>query len=392
MKILIYSQYFWPEKFIVNDFALELVKNNEVDVLTGLPNYPYGRFFNGYGYFRKKKEIYKNINIYRNNIIPRKKSTTYNLILNYFSFLFFSFFKLLFLNTKNKKYDLCIVYAPSPLISLIPIFFLKKKFKFKIYLWVQDLWPAVIENKTKFKFLKFLINKLCQYIYLNSDILLLQSNAYKDYLKKNYKINDNKLFYFPNWSENNQRINYKPAIRKKLKIGYLGNIGFAQNFNNLCNILAANNLNHFEFHFYGNGRFKSTFLSKVQKLNIKNIYFHNFKNIFELRIILEDFDALFLSLSKEYKHTIPAKFQFYLSLGMPIMAIIEGSTKEIINHNNVGFACSENENNIFIKKALKFADMNLEEKKNIANNAFRLYQNTFSKEKIMQKFYGILNK
>ena len=77
---------------------------------------------------------------------------------------------------------------------------------------------------------------------------------------------------------------------------------------------------------------------------------------------------------------------------MPIMAIIEGSTKEIINHNNVGFACSENENNIFIKKALKFADMNLEEKKNIANNAFRLYQNTFSKEKIMQNFYGILNK
>ena len=271
-------------------------------------------------------------------------------------------------------------------------FFFKKNLNFKIYLWVQDLWPAVIENKTKFKFLKFLINKLCQYIYLNSDILLLQSNAYKDYLKKNYKINDNKLFYFPNWSENNQRINYKPTIRKKLKIGYLGNIGFAQNFNNLCNILATNNLNHFEFHFYGNGRFKSTFLSKVQKLNIKNIYFHNFKNIFELRIILEDFDALFLSLSKEYKHTIPAKFQFYLSLGMPIMAIIEGSTKEIINHNNVGFACSENENNIFIKKALKFADMNLEEKKNIANNAFKLYQNTFSKEKIMQNFYGILNK
>ena len=77
---------------------------------------------------------------------------------------------------------------------------------------------------------------------------------------------------------------------------------------------------------------------------------------------------------------------------MPILAIIEGNTKEIINQNNVGFACSENENNIFIKKALKFADMNLEEKKKIANNAFKLYQNSFSKEKILQKFYGILNK
>ena len=44
---------------------------------------------------------------------------------------------------------------------------------------------------------------------------------------------------------------------------------------------------------------------------------------------------------------------------MPILAIIEGNTKEIINQNNVGFACFENENNIFIKKALKFADHEL---------------------------------
>lgn len=391
MKILIFSQYFWPENFLINDFALELVKKNKVDVITGMPNYPQGYIYDGYNDYDKKKfEIYKKINIYRCKIIPRKKSRFYDLIINYISFLFFSFIKLFFLKSKKKNYDLCIVYAPSPLISLLPIFILKKKFNLKIYLWVQDLWPEVIDNKINFKFLKLIISKVCKYIYKNSDFLLLQSKDYNKYLISKYKINENKLIYFPNWSNNYEQIKYEPNQNKKVKVGYFGNIGYAQNFNNLCDILKSDNLDEFEFHFYGEGRYKSHFLNVINKFDLKNIFFHKFKKISELKKILVNFDALFLSLSSEYKHTTPAKFQFYLSLGLPIMAIIDGNTKEIINKNNVGFACSEHEKDLFIKKARKFSKDSIENKKVIANNAYKLYQNNFSKKIIINKFYELI--
>lgn len=55
MKILLISQHFYPEDFKCNDVAFELVRRgHEVTVLAGIPNYPLGKFFDGYGPFYKK--------------------------------------------------------------------------------------------------------------------------------------------------------------------------------------------------------------------------------------------------------------------------------------------------------------------------------------------------
>lgn len=391
MKILIYSQYFWPENFLVNELANELKKNNQVDVITGLPNYPKGKIFKGYNYFSNNDEYYNNVKVFRSLLIPRGNSKYINLVLNYISFLLFSFFKILFLKNKN-KYDLCIVYAPSPLISLLPIYLLKKKFKFKIYLWLQDLWPLVIENKTKINLLKRIISFLCQFIYYKSDRILIQSQDYEKYLIKRYNLKKNKIFFFPNWSPNENRISYKPNNNQKTKVAYLGNIGYAQNFQNLINILNINKLENFEFYFFGDGRFKKKFVELIKKNNVKNIYIHNFKNQEEIKKIIINFDALFLPLSKEYGHTIPAKFQYYLSLGMPIIGIIDGYVNNLINSKNIGFACCEGENKKFINNAIKFSELSVNNKLNIAENAFSLYQDKFSKSKIINKLYEIAQK
>lgn len=388
MKILIYSQYFWPENFLVNNLVIELKKKNKVDVVTGLPNYPNGKLFEGYTLLRKNDEYYKNVKITRSLLIPRGNSNYINLVLNYISFFFFSFFKLLFLKNKN-EYDLCIVYAPSPLISLLPIFLLKKKFKFKIYLWLQDLWPLVIENKTKINFLKKFIKFLCKLIYDKSDKILIQSQDYEKYLCEEFNIYKNKIIFFPNWSPNENKISYMPNNHSKTKIAYLGNIGYAQNFENLIKIMKKNKLENFEFNFFGDGRFKKKFIKLINQNNIKNIHLHSFKSQKDIKKIIINFDALFLSLSNEYSHTIPAKFQYYLSLGMPIIAIIDGYVNKLINSKNIGFACCEGEEKKFIDNAIKFSSLSIEAKINIAENSFKLYQETFSKNKIIKDLYAI---
>ena len=72
VKVLIVTQYFWPENFRINDLVLGLKeKGHEVKVLTGMPNYPGGFLFDGYSLFKPFREIYKGIPVFRVPLIPR---------------------------------------------------------------------------------------------------------------------------------------------------------------------------------------------------------------------------------------------------------------------------------------------------------------------------------
>ena len=89
-KILIVTQYFWPENFKINDVAIGLLgKGYEVSVLTGQPNYPKGNIYEGYSNFHNRRECYQGINIHRAFVIPRGKGSGLRLFLNYISLAFF---------------------------------------------------------------------------------------------------------------------------------------------------------------------------------------------------------------------------------------------------------------------------------------------------------------
>ena len=128
MKILVVSQYFWPESFIVNGLVTELARQgHHVEVLTGLPNYPQGQFFKSYGFFKGPWfESYGNVNVHRVPLSPRRKGFV-NLFVNYLSFIFFGI-ALGFFRIKNRP-DVIFCYAPSPITSCLPAIFLKWVYK-----------------------------------------------------------------------------------------------------------------------------------------------------------------------------------------------------------------------------------------------------------------------
>ena len=102
-NILVVSQYFYPEEFRINDICKEWIKRgHQVTVVTGIPNYPQGRFFQGYSWLKGRRESYEGIQIIRLPIIPRGKNSLM-LILNYFSFAFSGFFWRLFTKVKADK-------------------------------------------------------------------------------------------------------------------------------------------------------------------------------------------------------------------------------------------------------------------------------------------------
>ena len=88
MRVLIVSQYFWPEGFRINEVVRTLVERGvQVDVLTGKPNYPEGAIFEGYRAWGAQVESWAGAAIFRVPIFPRGARGALRLGLNFMSFV-----------------------------------------------------------------------------------------------------------------------------------------------------------------------------------------------------------------------------------------------------------------------------------------------------------------
>ena len=179
MNILVVTQYFWPEDFRINDLAAGLVeKGHRVMVLTGIPNYPAGRFFPGYGIFKNSRQTYRGVDIVRVPLVPRGKGSKIRLFFNYLSFSLLAAIMAPFLIRGN--FDLIFVYEPSPVTVGLPAIWLKKIKSAPLLFWVQDLWPESLSATGAVRssiILKF-VNKLVRFIYRRCDLILVQSRGF----------------------------------------------------------------------------------------------------------------------------------------------------------------------------------------------------------------------
>jgi len=143
LNILIITPYFHPENFRINDFAHGFrEKGHNISVLTPIPNYPDGKYFNGYGLYKKTRENIEGIQIFRSPIIPRGSGSNLMLGLSWISSIFGNVFTSIIL--LKYKFDLIFVFGPSPFTICLPAIFIKKIKKTPICFWVLDLWPESV--------------------------------------------------------------------------------------------------------------------------------------------------------------------------------------------------------------------------------------------------------
>ena len=143
MKILVVTQYYYPEQFRITDICEELVRRgHEVTVLTGLPNYPEGEIFPGYEAAYEKREIHNNVVILRCKLRPRYKGTI-NLALNYASFVIQATKVLKYL---KPDFDAIYVYEVSPITLALPAIWYKHKHHIPIYFYCMDIWPECVRD------------------------------------------------------------------------------------------------------------------------------------------------------------------------------------------------------------------------------------------------------
>jgi len=398
MKILIITQYFWPENFRINDLALGLKeRGHEITVFTGKPNYPGGKFYKDYSFLGNRNEIWNGIKIIRSPLIPRGKGGGIRLFFNYISFAFFSSLKALFLNIKP---DLIFVYEPSPITVGIPAIVIKNKTKANLIFWVQDLWPQVlavsggIKNKNILKY----VGLLTEWIYKHCDKVLVQSNAFTEYLVLQ-NVPKAKIKYYPNSTEPF----YKPTLREpeyqkyftsKYNLIFAGNIGESQSFDTLLKAatIIKNKNNEICWTIIGDGRMKEYVSKKIIEYGIED----NFKLIgsfppTEMPKFFAYADALILSLKKDFfiSLTIPSKLQSYMACGRPIIGCLDGEGARIINEAGCGLVASgENEEDL-CKQVLEFFNLSEQDRKTMGQNALAFYKKEFDRETLLDELISI---
>ena len=397
-SILVITQYFWPEKFHINDVCQEL-KNlgHSIQVMTGKPNYPKGRIFKGY----KKKlscfEKYKNIDIYRIPLTPRGNSSNYELLKNYFSFIFNGL--LYGARFKYKKFDIILFYGTSPITSAIPAILLKLIYKKKLIIWVQDLWPQSVVATGHIKNLIILkiINLIVMGIYTFSDKILIQSKSFKDYILN--QTSKKKIIFHPNsfkipTSKIGLQLKHKKLFKGNTCITFAGNIGKAQNLETL--LLAAKKLKKLtklKFLIIGNGSDKIRLLKIVKSQNIDNVYFLGNQSQEYVYEIYKKSRAVYVSLKNNevLNLTLPYKMQSYLSAGKLIIGSISGITKRIIINNKLGFCCNNGDVQNLERIFLKVYSLKNKQIKIIETNSKNYFKKNFDFKKTIKKLSNIID-
>ena len=399
MNILVITQYFYPENFKSNDIAFELQKrNHNVTVLTGIPNYPTGKIFKNYGFFKKKKEVINGVKIYRSLLVPRGNGSGLRLFINYYSFAFFASIKSLFLGLTN-KYDSIIVHEPSPITQFYPALLINKIWKTPIYFWVMDLWPETlkvaggINNKLVLKYYESVVKNF----YNNSEKILITSKGFKESIIKKGDF-DKKIIYFPNWAEDtvsNGNKDYSiPDLPKGFKIMFAGNLGESQDLKNILNaFLELKSYKKIKLILLGDGR-KASFINEfINDNNLNDTVFMLGKYpLNAMASFFDKADAMLVTLKDDpvFNLTVPAKVQAYMSAGKPILAMINGESADIIKEANCGLVSSSGDYKSLSLNILKMANLSSNELILMGNNSRVYFENNFRMKESISRLENIL--
>ena len=403
-KILVISQYFYPEQFRINDLCKEWVKRGyDVTVVTGIPNYPTGKFFKGYSWLKKRKEEYEGIHIIRLPLIPRGHSSLM-LALNYVSFVISGWFWSHFTRVKADK---VFIFEVSPMTQALLGVSYKRRKKVPCCIYVQDLWPENVEIVTGIhnKRIIHAIDKMVDYIYRNCELILATSPSFVKRIEERetaWRNKKSKVKYWPQYAEDF----YKPASRKPLpdmpqddsfKIVFTGNIGYAQGLDILpktAAILREKGINC-SFIIIGDGRYRETLEKEIHAAGVQDMFYMlGRKKPEEIPDYLAWCDVAFISFADNplFEMTIPAKLQSYIACGMPILASASGETERIIREADCGVVCRIGDAGALADRIFAMSKMDDEKLEEMRQKSFEYYCREFDRVNLLDKIGKYLDK
>lgn len=399
MKILILTQYYPPEigapQNRLHELAVRLKANNiEVDVLTAMPNYPKMEVFEAYRGGKIKSELIDGIQVYRSGIYVSKSKGIIARLLNYFSFVWTSYWR----GRKLGKYDFLLVESP-PLFLGYSAMALSKKLKAKLIFNVSDLWPEsaekldIVTNKTLLKF-AYNLEAKC---YHRASLITGQTQGIVDNIKERFP--SKRVYWLPNGvdvsfydPQNYEAIGFREKYNFKkddILFFYGGILGHAQGLQTVVRAAEIVKENpSIQLILQGSGPEKEDLENLNKSLQLKNVHFLPPVPKSEMPNILKEVDVALVPLRKLelFQGAIPSKIFEALAMEKPLLLGVEGEAKRhFIEKAHAGLSF-EPENEIDLANKMQQFANNREQLIEMGKNGRKYVSEHFNRNKIAADF------
>lgn len=399
-RVLIVAHNFYPEFFKSNDIASELVERGYfVDVLTGIPNYPEGEFYDGYGIFSRRREVYKGAKVYRVFQIPRgKRPGAVRLSLNYLSWAFCSTFWILFYFVFKHRYDAIIVHQTSPITQAWPALLLGALRRTPIYTWVLDIWPDSVIGflRKPSRVIEATLGWFTNVVYRRSKRILISSPGFRALVNRDGDY-DNKIVDFPNWCDDILAMPTKeiPTLAKGFRVMMAGNMSDATGLEDVVEVMkrTAHNPN-IVWVFVGGGNRVEWLKQRVKEENLERCCAIVGRYPFDyMASFYREADVMFISLKQTFlphlEATIPARLQSYMSAGKPIVGMIGSGVSQFVKTIDCGICVPSGDIEGCASMILGLAE-NRPNLERWGNNARNYYINHFTKSQSISNLEEVI--
>lgn len=400
MRLLVVSQYFWPENFRVNDLVEEMVlRGHKVTVLTGVPNYPDGKVFPSFRAEPHAFSEYRGAEVVRVPMTPRGKGGL-RLMLNFATFAL-SASTLGIWKLRRRKFDAILAYEPSPVTVGLPAVALRAVKRAPLTFWVLDLWPETLEAVGVVRSSAVLraVGRLVSFIYRRCDLILAQSKSFVPQIRR-YAGKESRIEYFPSWAEmlfNVEGVAPAPEVQpspSSFTVMFAGNIGDAQDF---PAILAAAELlkaqQNIRWLIVGDGRLAEWVTEEIKSRGLGECVFMLGRHPVErMPSFFKHADALLVSLKDKpiFAMTIPGKLQSYFAAGIPVLAMLDGEGAEVVRNANAGLTCAAGDHQGLANAVLKLSGMSTEQRRAQGLNGLALSETDFGRNTLIDRLEGWL--
>ncbi|MBR4402911.1 MAG: glycosyltransferase family 4 protein [Flavobacteriales bacterium] len=386
MKILVVSEVFYPENFIINDLSSEWLKmGHSVEVLSQYPSYPQSYVYDGYENSGYRVEDWNGIKIHRFPFVEGYRDSKIKKISNYYSFVKGG---KKIIREIVKDFDCVFVSQTGPLTVALPAIEAGKKYGIPVAIWTQDIWPDAVYSYgiPRNIISSYFLDRFIKKVYNACDVIFISSKRFSDTISRYV---NKECIYTPNWlipapeKESALRLD-----KDRFHFTFTGNVSMYQNLDNVIKGFARAGLVGCDLNIVGDGSYLDNVKELVEKEGVKNVYFHGRYPYEQMNDILLQSDALVLPLipNEGIMKTEPFKIQSYLNAGKPIFGVLAGSGQDIIDENNIGLCSTPDDIDDIARGFKEMVSYSRKNEMSVKEASKRLMETRFNKSIIIRDF------